>query len=220
MGCSLLFLSSSALLFLLSLRLLLLFYCCSSSSSSSSSSPTGHCSSTSSPPLGSHFTVAGAGLSGCGHSTNNSPAASTAGGDGGSGGGTGGSGGAPSSSSAHHTTTPPTIYDSSAGSQGVFTFGVPMAAQGAARIVLTAHVSPDTYAAAGRVAALCASNGMVPVILMTEETANVDHGSWDPLPPGRRNTDFVFGAIACWWWCRRYGTLSLVRVHIFDFRQV
>ena len=68
---------------------LLLLYC---GASSSSSSPTGHCSSTSSSPRGSHFTVVGAGLSGCGHSTNNSAAASTAGGDGGSG-GSGGSGG-------------------------------------------------------------------------------------------------------------------------------
>ena len=209
----------SSLFFLLLLLFLLLLYC---GASSSSSSPTGHCSSTSSSPRGSHFTVVGAGLSGCGHSTNNSAAASTAGGDGGSG-GSGGSGGAPSSSSAHHTTTPPTIYDgrtSLVGSQGVFTFGVPMAAQGAARVVLAAHVSPDTYAAAGRVAALCAPNGMVPVILMTEKTANGEHGSWDPLPPGGRNTDFVIGAIAGWWWCRRYGTLPLVRVHIFDFRQV
>ena len=76
---------------------------------------------------------------------------------------------------------------------------VPGPAKGAARIVLAAHVSADTYAATGGVLALNAAESMVAVLLMAKETAAANNSTGDLLAPGGRDTNFMLLPLTCWW---------------------
>ena len=176
------------LLFSLLLLFLLFLYSCSSSSSSSSSSSKGYrSSSSSSSPLGCRCFCSIVAIPSCRCHATNLSATSTA----------CGHGGAHSiSSTTNHPSTPPTIDNPAlVRSQGVLATWVPVATQGTARIILTAHVPPDTCAAAGCITTLNAAYGMVATFFVAEEAATLYYGPWNPLPPGRRHTYFVGGAV-------------------------
>ena len=69
-------------------------------------------------------------------------------------------------------------------SQGVFSLRVAVSTKRTPGVVLAAHVSPDTCAAAGCIATLNAAYGMA-IFFVAEEAATFYYGPWNPLPPGR-----------------------------------
>lgn len=64
-----------------------------------------------------------------------------------------------------------------------------------------------------------AADRVMAPVLVAQETAAGHRRARDPLPPGRRNTDFVVGAVTFRRWCSTIRTLALVRVGILIFRQ-
>ena len=129
-------------------------------------------------------------------------------------------GSAPSSCTspaAHESSSPPTINNAPlVRAERVLPARVPVATQGTARVILAAHVSPDTCAAAGSISTSYTSNSVMALFLVAEQTPALHHRTRNSLSPGGRHAHFMTAAVTGRWWGGRYGTLPLVRVHIFN----